>query len=174
MLYVIGLDEIAVVVGDVFFVDPDPEPGQDGAESGVRVEVRRLEPSALRGSIYSARPIAVQGPLARIDLFETFPGGRGTRDRVHYHPHCEGWEPGARRFDPELTADPLGWMAKQLSAGGGLLELDDRVGADAEALSGRADEVVEAVDRIWTTVRSGRLDPPAGWTSVTSARIGWL
>lgn len=174
MLYVIGLDETAVVVGDVFFVDPDPEPGQQGAESGVRVEVRRLEPSALPGSIYSARPIGLQGPLARIDLFETFPEGRGSKDRVHYHPSCQEWEPGVRRFDPELSADPLGWLAKQLSAGGGLLGLADRVGRDAEALSQRADEVVGAVDRIWSAVRSGRLDPPAGWTSVTSARIGWL
>ena len=43
MLTVFGFDRVAVVVGDLYFVDPDPSPGQEGAEHGVRVEVRFIE-----------------------------------------------------------------------------------------------------------------------------------
>jgi hypothetical protein len=172
VLYAIGLDKIAVVASDVFFVDPDPGLDQHGAEAGVRVELRTLERLPLQGSIYSAQPISVQRPLARIDLFETFPGGRGRNDRVHYHPRCVGWEPGERHFDPELSAEPLVWLAKQLSDTSGLLEIEDQFGA--QALSERRDEIVDAVDRIWSEVRSGRLDPPPGWTREESVRFGWL
>jgi hypothetical protein len=33
-------------MGDLYFIDPDPLPGQDGAERGVRLEVRLLEPAS--------------------------------------------------------------------------------------------------------------------------------
>jgi hypothetical protein len=46
-------------MGDLYFIDPNPLLDQDGAERGVRLEVRLLEPSELKGSIYSARPIVV-------------------------------------------------------------------------------------------------------------------
>ena len=42
MLYAFGFDEVGVVVGDLYIVDPDPLPGQAGPEQGVRVEVRVL------------------------------------------------------------------------------------------------------------------------------------
>ncbi|MGH3825762.1 MAG: hypothetical protein ACRDQX_01100 [Pseudonocardiaceae bacterium] len=34
MLYAFGFARIAVVMGDLYFVDPDPLPGQEGAERG--------------------------------------------------------------------------------------------------------------------------------------------
>ena len=40
MLYAFGFERIGVVAGDLYFVDPNPGPGQEGAEQGVRVEVR--------------------------------------------------------------------------------------------------------------------------------------
>ena len=43
MLYAFGFDRIGVVVGDLYFVNPDPAPGQEGPERGVRLEVRLLE-----------------------------------------------------------------------------------------------------------------------------------
>ena len=49
MLYAFGFERVGVVVGDLFFVDPDPGPGQEGAERGVRLEVRVLERPELRG-----------------------------------------------------------------------------------------------------------------------------
>ena len=40
MLQVFGFDRIGVVIGDLYFIDPNPRPGQEGAERGVRLEVR--------------------------------------------------------------------------------------------------------------------------------------
>ena len=57
MLYAFGFERIGVLVSDLYFVDPKPHPGQEGAEHGVRVEVRMLGQGEMRGSIYSARPI---------------------------------------------------------------------------------------------------------------------
>ena len=66
MLYAFGFERIGVVVSDLYFVDPNPDPGQEGAEHGVRLEVRLLGQGELRGSIYSARPIEVgRAGLAR-------------------------------------------------------------------------------------------------------------
>lgn len=172
MLHVFAFEETAVVAGDVFFVDPNPGPGQDGAEAGVRVEVRRVERPPLPGSFYSAQPVSVDAPLLRIDLFESFPAGRGTRDRVHYHPAFEGWEPSTRHFDTELKADPLGWLGRQLADIAHLVALPKA--SDAGAIARHSGEIVEVVGRLWETVRSGALDPPAGWESSASFRLGWL
>jgi hypothetical protein len=172
MLYVLGFKGIAVVAGDVFFVDPNPAPGQDGAESGVRVELRTLERMPLRSSIYSAQPIGIEAPLARIDLFESFPDGRGRADRVHFHPKFDGWDPGRRQFDAALSADPIGWLGKQLQDVSAVLTPPGL--EDAQSLAEHADEIVEAVERLWTTVRSGVLDPPGDWPASPSFRHGWL
>jgi hypothetical protein len=172
MLYMFGFEKLGVVVGDVFFVDPRPAAGQEGAESGVRVELRHLPRVALRGSIYSAQPIAAEAPLLRVDLFETFPAGRGSCDRVHFHPSFDGWDPGERHFDPLLSSDPAGWLHRHLRDVG---SLSVHVGPDDRAaLAARTPEIVAAVDRLWTTVRSGALDPPGGWTVAPSFRRGWL
>ena len=42
MLYVFGFERVGVVVGDLYFVDPNPMKDQEGAEHGVRVELRVL------------------------------------------------------------------------------------------------------------------------------------
>ena len=57
MLYAFGFDRVGVLVSDMYIVIPNPRPGQEGAERGVRLEVRLLERGELPGSIYSARPI---------------------------------------------------------------------------------------------------------------------
>ena len=57
MLYAFGFERVGVLVGDLYFVDPRPAKGQEGAEHGVRVELRVLERGALKGSICSAQPI---------------------------------------------------------------------------------------------------------------------
>ena len=64
MLTVFGFDRIGVVVGDIYFVDPNPMPGQESPERGVRVEVRRVEAQHHDGSVYAARPIFV-GEIGR-------------------------------------------------------------------------------------------------------------
>jgi hypothetical protein len=37
MLYAFGFEQVGVVVGDLYFVDPNPREGQEGAEHGVRL-----------------------------------------------------------------------------------------------------------------------------------------
>ena len=109
MLYAFGFERIGVLASDLYFVDPDPGPGQEGPEQGVRVEVRLLEPGALHGSIYSARPIEVERAIWRADLLESV-DHPGTLDRAHHHPRFRGWEPGTRQFVKEMTANPPDWM----------------------------------------------------------------
>ncbi|HBW21307.1 MAG TPA: hypothetical protein DEH11_20985, partial [Actinobacteria bacterium] len=104
MLQVFGFDRIGVLMSDLYFVDPSPGPGQEGAERGVRLEVRMLEQGRLTGSIYSARPIKVGQPIWRADLLETADGPPGSLNRAHHHPGLRNWEPGSRVFDPELSA----------------------------------------------------------------------
>ena len=96
MLYAFGFERVGVVVGDLYFVDPQPHKGQKGAEHGVRLELRVLERGALKGSIYSAQPIEVGQPIWRVDLLESVEGRPGSFDRTHYHPVFSGWNPNRR------------------------------------------------------------------------------
>lgn len=172
MLFMFGFEVNCIVVGDVFFIDPQPRPGQEGAEAGVRAEIRRLQRSQLRGSVYSSQPIAIAEPIARFDLFESFPDGRGTKDRVHYHPSMKGWEPGHRVFDAEMTANPVEWLYKRLADAPRYFDV--RESDDVAAMAARADEVVGRVEELWNEVRAGSLDPPQGWTDASTYRRGWL
>ena len=178
MLYVFGFESIGVVVSDLYFVDPDPGPGQEGAERGVRLEVRMLERGELRGSIYSAQPIAVGRPIWRGDLLESVAGTPGSHDRTHHHPSFTGWEPGYRRFVEELSADPLDWVATRLSDLDGLLaesgvsptEVDP---GDAAALRDAVPEIMGSIARLLRRVRAGEVARPPT-EEAASARVGWL
>ncbi|MFV8129436.1 hypothetical protein [Streptomyces syringium] len=180
MFYAYGFERVGVVVSDLYFVDPDPEPGQEGAERGVRLELRHVESGTLKGSMYSARPIEIDRPLWRVDLLESVAGPVGSFDRTHHHPRFQGWEPGARVFDEKLSADPLGWLAERLCDLDGVLETAgaarDEVGAtDAADLRRAAPEIVDAVSRLLAGVRAGELGrPPAGDEPVADARVSWL
>jgi hypothetical protein len=178
LLYVFGFESIGVVVSDLYFADPEPNPGQEGAERGVRLEVRMLERGELRGSIYSAQPIAVGRPIWRGDLLESVAGPPGSHDRTHHHPRFTGWEPDSRHFVDELSADPLGWVAAHLEDLDGLLadggvspeEIDPR---DRDSLRAAVPEIVDSVRKLLHGVRSGEFaKPPA--EEVVSARVGWL
>jgi hypothetical protein len=167
VLYAWGFRRIGVAASDVYFVDPDPAPGQEGAERGVRVEVRLLQRPPLTGSVYAAQPIVIDRPVWRADLFESVTGPPGSHDRAHHHPHFRGWEPGGRQFDPRLTDDPIGWLAAQLADLPGLLEgaqLDSAVAEpeDAQELADAAGEIAETVARMLTRVRAGELGRAPG------------
>ena len=100
MLYAFGFERIGVVVSDIYFVDPNPVKGQEGAERGVRLEVRMLDRGELKGSIYSAQPIEVGQPIWRVDLLESVAGPPGSFDRTHHHPafrELGARQPGVRR-----------------------------------------------------------------------------
>jgi hypothetical protein len=177
MLYAFGFDRIGVVASDLYFVDPDPGPNQEGPEQGVRVEVRLLEPGELRGSIYSARPIGVERAIWRADLLESVENP-GSLDRAHHHPRFTGWEPGTRRFVKEMTANPVAWVGKYLSDIDGLLAAadvsPDEIGeTDAAELRNAIPDILDAVRRLLDRVRAGELArPPA--EAVGSARVSWL
>jgi hypothetical protein len=152
MLYAWGFERVGVVAGDVYFVDPDPSPGQEGAERGVRVEVRFLERPPLTGSIYAAQAIVIDRPVWRADLFETVTGPPGSHDRTHHHPH----------FRPALSSDPVGWLTNRLTDLPGLLagaQLDaGEVGArDGEELAAAAPEIAAVVVSLLARVRAGEL-----------------
>jgi hypothetical protein len=183
MLYAWGFERIGVVAGDLYFVDPNPSPGQEGAERGVRLEVRLLERPPLTGSIYAAQPIVIDRPVWRADLFESVAGPLGSHDRTHHHPHFRGWEPGKRQFDEGLTEDPVGWLTARLEDLPGLLkgaQIDgDAAGPDdARQLADAAPAIAETVSSLLARVRAGELGRPPGGAApgeaVTDARVGWL
>jgi len=186
MLYMFGFDRIGVVVGDLFFVDPEPHKGQESAEHGVRLELRLIERGPLKGTIYSAYPIAVEDPVWRADFLESVDGRPGSFDRTHHHPAFTGWDPGNRVFVRELSADPLGWLADRLADLDGVLAeagfpADTAGPDDAAELRRVAPEIVAATGGLLNRVRAGELgNPPAGELPVSAdgrpvvVRTGWL
>jgi hypothetical protein len=180
MLYAFGFERVGVLASDMYIVIPTPEPGQEGAERGVRVEIRLLERGDLVGSPYSARPIEVGRPVWRADLLEAVDGPPGSLNRAHHHPAFRGWEPGKRVFDAGLSASPVQWVGEQLANLEGLLEragvpAGEGTAADAKALRDCLPEIMDAVGRLLQKVRDGELAAPvAGEIAVTSARVGWL
>src|SRR5690606_35995622 len=122
MLQIFAFESIEVLACDLWFEDPEPQPGSEGAERGVRIELRRIRAGELRGSRYSAVPITIDEPIWRADLFELADGPPGTFDRTHHHPRFHGWEPSRRRFEPELSASPVEWVGERLGDLPALLE----------------------------------------------------
>jgi hypothetical protein len=168
VLYAFGFERVGVVVGDLYFVDPNPREGQEGAEHGVRLELRVLDRGELKGTIYSAQPIEVGQPIWRADLLESVTGRPGSFDRTHHHPRFTGWNPGSRVFAEELSADPFGWLGSQLADLDALLAsagvpAEVAGPSDAEDLRRAAGEIVDAARRLLDKVWAGELgNPPDG------------
>lgn len=163
MLYVYGFERVAIVVGDLFFVDPDPLPGQDGAENGVRLELRVLMRRPSDKSIYAATPIDIGEPVWRVDLLESI-GGRPF-DRTHHHPVFTDWDPGDRMFVRELSADPMTWLEKRLGDLDGVLRdggvpPETAAPNDAAQLRLATPEIVATTRRLLDRVRAGELGQP--------------
>src|SRR5262245_16776463 len=134
VLWALAFDRIGIIMGDLYFVDPNLDQGDEGAERGVRIELRMFERDDLKGSVYSAVPIRVDRPIWRIDLLETADSTPGSLNRAHHHPKFRGWEPGQRVFVEELSAKPLQWVAERFAAIDEVLAdagiTADEVGAD--------------------------------------------
>src|ERR1700722_13494058 len=134
VLYVFGFEQTAVVLSDLYFVDPDPLEGQESPEHGVRLEVRAITPGPLQGGIYSAQPIEIGDLIWRADLLESVDGPPGSFDRTHHHPGVSrGLEPGPRVFDRKLSAAPVEWVVDQLADLEGLLKQAGEGGTPADA-----------------------------------------
>ncbi|MBI2699519.1 hypothetical protein A9W98_16450 [Mycobacterium gordonae] len=178
MLAAFGFENLGVVVGDMYFVDPSPMKGQETPERGVRLELRLVDRADPQGSIYAGIPITFTRPVWRVDLFGSTESPPGTLDRAHHHPRFDGWEPGRRHFVPELSADPVSWLAGQLADPAAVLErsgvdASEVTEADLTGLAASAPEIVATVKRMLDGVRDGRLAPSPP-EPVAAARTGWL
>ena len=179
MLQAFVFERVGVVVGDLYFLDPNPHPGQEGAEHGVRLELRVFDRGDLKGTIYSAMPIEVGRPIWRVDLLEAVDGKPGSFNRTHHHPKFNGWDPTGREFLRELSSDPLGWLAAQLADLPAVLE---RAGvppevadpSDAASLRDIAPAIVGVTRMMLDKVRAGELGLPPADDAVDSIRNGWL
>ena len=160
MLWSIAFDDLGVVVSDIYFVDPNPGEGQEGAERGVRLELRRFDRDPLKGSIYSAVPVRVDRPLWRVDLLESVSSAAGSLDRAHHHPRFTGWEPGRRVFVEELSADPVRWLRTKLADPAVVLteagEDPADHPADVAALQEAAPLIADTVEHLLAEVAAGR------------------
>jgi hypothetical protein len=178
MLWTLAFDRIGVVMSDLYFVDPALDQGDDGAERGVRLELRLFERDELKGSVYSAVPIRVAEPIWRIDLLETADSKPGSLNRAHHHPRFHGWEPGKRVFVEELSADPLTWVKKRFAEIEDVLD-DARVERstlgddDVEGLRNAASTIVAQLEHMLAEVAAGRAaKKPDG--DATFVRESWL
>ena len=179
MLRVFAFDRIGVVLGDLYFVDPDPMPGQESPERGVRVEVRFVESQEHEGSIYAARPILIGEPIWRLDLLESVDGEPGSFDRTHHHPLMRGYEPGSRKFEKDLSSEPLAYLAARLRDLPGLLmqaelPVDRATDEDLRQLDVSVDAIVAATGEMLGQVRQGQLAHVTDPDSSGLARTGWL
>ncbi|HUC36680.1 MAG TPA: hypothetical protein VMR97_06110 [Acidimicrobiales bacterium] len=178
MLYLFGFERLGIALSDLYFVDPSAKPGEEGPERGARVELRYLERRRARGSKYASGPILVGRPIWRVDLLESVENP-GTLDRAHVHPVMRRWNPGNRRFEPELTADPLGWLGEQLHHPEELIDAagvsDEGLSRDFEQIRANSSEIVEVIRRLLERIGNGELgaaprDAPEG----KLVRSGWL
>ena len=178
MLNVFGFDRVGIVLADLYFLDPNPGQGQEGAERGVRIELRRLVAGEVQGSIYAARPIGLEAPIWRVDMLESVDGPVGSFDRTHHHPRCTDWEPNRRVFDPGLSADPIGWFEDRL---GNIESVLDEAHVDrselgphdADDIRASAPEIVACLRSLLERVHEGSL-AVAPADAVAFARVSWL
>ena len=180
MLQAFVFERVGIVVGDLYFVDPQPDKGQEGPEHGVRLELRVFERGDLKGSIYSAIPIEAARPIWRVDLLESVDGKPGSYDRTHHHPSFSAstWDPRPREFLRELSADPLGWLGKQLADLPGILQRagvaeDIAHPSDEASLREMAPVIVSTAKMMLDKVRAGELGV-APQEDADSIRNGWL
>ena len=180
MLQAFVFEKVGVVVGDLYFLDPNPHPGQEGPEHGVRLELRVIDRGELKSSIYSAVPIEVGAPIWRVDLLESVDGKPGSFNRTHHHPKfSQEWDPTSRVFVRELSQDPLGWLAGQLADLPGILDRaevpqDVADPADAASLKDLAPAIIGVTGMMLDKVRAGELGTAPAEDAVDSIRNGWL
>src|ERR1700753_2765708 len=163
MLQAFVFEKVGVVVGALYFLDPNPHPGQEGPEHGVRLELRVSDRGDLKSSICSAVAIAVGQPIWRVDLLESVDGKPGSFNRTHHHPTFTAkWDPTSRVFLGKLSQDPLGWLGAQLADLPGILDRaevpqDVADPSDAASLKDMAPTIVSVTSMMLGKVNAGEL-----------------
>jgi hypothetical protein len=149
-------DRLAIAVARIDFIDPKVAHEPDARERGVRIEVRRAA-SETDGTIYVSSSISLQPAICRIDFLESAPGAA---DRMHWHPEMPDGEPGDRTFDPDMPADPVGWLTSYLR---NLRDFLVRAGVpDVDTMTRDLDEISASADEIGQAAADG-----LGWTRTT-------
>ena len=179
MLQAFVFEKVGVVVGDIYFLDPNPGKGQEGPEHGVRLELRVFDRGELKGTIYSAVPIEAAKPIWRVDLLESVDGDPGSFNRTHHHPVFDGWNPTRRVYQKELSADPLGWLEKELSDLPAVLEragfpADTADPSEADSLREFAPAIAGVAGMMLDKVRAGELGRLPENATADIIRAGWL
>jgi hypothetical protein len=137
-------NEIAIVVRHWFEIGPEDD------EHGARIEIRRLVRHEHRGSESAPQLIEIDDIIWRADLFDSLSDEPGNFARAHHHVHFDGIEPVDRDWDDRLSADPFGWVQKQLEA---LPELLAARGADLQDVEGETDDVRRNLPAIMSAAR---------------------
>jgi hypothetical protein len=180
MLQAFVFEKVGVVVADIYFLDPNPDPGQEGPEHGVRLELRVFDQGKPKHSIYSAIPVTAGKPIWRVDLLEAVDGKPGSFNRTHHHPgFSRKWDPASRHFERELSQDPLGWLGGQLADLPGILDRaevpqDVADPSDAASLKEMAPAIVSAASMMLDKVRAGELGRAPQGSTARLIRNGWL
>ena len=177
MFAAFGFEAMGVVVGDMYFVDPMPNPRSGNPRAGSQIGTTAGRPGRAAGIDLRGRPNRFHPPGVAGGPFRS-PSAHREAGPAHHHPRFNGWEPGRRNFVPELSADPLSWLAGELADPDTVLaragvDADEVSDADKAGLAAAGPEIVATVKRMLDGVRSGEL-APAPAELVAAARTGWL
>lgn len=161
MIVAYVFERLGVTVESIYFLEPDPDPGEEGPERGVRVELRVIQRHPRTGSMYSAYPVDIATAIWRADLLESVEAGPGSRDRMHFHPEMADDEPCDRVFDPAIRADPFDWLADKLEGIAAIVarKVDDpdSYGADIAEIVRNTPRIVESARDMLAQVHVGEL-----------------
>lgn len=179
MLQSFVFEKVGIVLGDIYFLDPEPAKGQEGPEHGVRLELRVFERREPKNTIYDAVQIEAAQPIWRVDLLESVDGKPGSHDRTHHHPSFRQWTPTPRKFERALSSDPVGWLEKELSDLPAILEragapADTADPSDADSLRDFAPAIAGCADMMLKKVQAGELGRLPDDAPADSIRAGWL
>jgi hypothetical protein len=162
-----GFDAVAVVIGDLYLLDPGET---HGAERGVRLEIRLIERELSQDALFAAAPVTLGRPLWRADLLEAV-DHPGTLDRAHHHTEFADWEPSEREFT-DMAGDPVGWVTARLGNLDGVLgPAGPRAAADADRVRQAVPEVRAAIERLLGGIRAR---PLTAFPAAGPARVGWF
>ena len=129
-------DQLAVTLRRVDFLDPALVGQAHARERGVRVEIKPAQ-ARPRGSVYASDVVTLDQALCRCDFLES---GPGKADRMHWHSEMADGEPGDRKFEAGMPADPRGWLTSFLRSG-----LPDYLSRSGHDITSYTDDLTEVV-----------------------------